>query len=90
MRLEPYEGKLSSTVLRGGSGSNATSLPDPLANPNPPTSLTVQLLRDRTDVIPDVVKVDWVKDAVSPGTGIEILVTDYLGKRHSVYASNGP
>ena len=28
MRLEPYEGKLSSTVLRGGSGSNATSLPD--------------------------------------------------------------
>ncbi len=28
MRLEPYEGKLSSTVLRGGSGSNVTSLPD--------------------------------------------------------------
>ncbi len=30
MRLEPYEGKLSSTVLRGGSGSNATALPDTL------------------------------------------------------------
>ena len=30
MRLEPYEGKLSSTVLRGGSGSNAASLPDTL------------------------------------------------------------
>ena len=28
MRLEPYEGKPSSTVLRGGSGSNVTSLPD--------------------------------------------------------------
>ena len=28
LRLEPYEGKLSSTVLRGGRGSNATSLPD--------------------------------------------------------------
>ena len=27
-RLEPYEGKLSRTVLRGGSGGNATSLPD--------------------------------------------------------------
>ena len=27
-RLEPDEGKLSSPVLRGGSGSNATSLPD--------------------------------------------------------------
>ena len=27
-RLEPYEGKLSCTVLRGGSGSNAGVLPD--------------------------------------------------------------
>jgi len=26
--LEPYEGKLSSTVLRGGSGSNAADLLD--------------------------------------------------------------
>jgi len=29
-RLEPDDGKLSSPVLRGGSGSNAASLPDPL------------------------------------------------------------
>jgi hypothetical protein len=29
-RLEPDEGKLSCPVLRGGSGSNATSLPDRL------------------------------------------------------------
>ena len=42
------------------------------------------------DTIPDVVKVDWVKDPVSPGTGIEIFVTDHLGKKHSLYASNGP
>lgn len=27
-KLEPYEGKLSRTVLRGGSGSNADLLPD--------------------------------------------------------------
>ena len=27
-RLEPYEGKLSRTVLRGGGLSNGTSLPD--------------------------------------------------------------
>ena len=27
-RLEPYDGKLSRTVLRGGSGSNVTLLPD--------------------------------------------------------------
>lgn len=26
--LEPYEGKLSRTVLRGGIGSNVNSLPD--------------------------------------------------------------
>ena len=61
-----------------------------MAAPNPPTSLTAQLLRDRTDTIPDVVKLDWTKDAVSPGTGVEIFVTDYLNKKHSVYASNGP
>ena len=58
--------------------------------PASPTSLTVQLLRDRTDTIPDVVKVDWVKNASSPGTGIEIFATDHLGKKHSVYVSNGP
>ncbi len=58
--------------------------------PNPPTSLSVTLLRDRVDTVPDVVKVDWVKDGASPGTGIEIYATDYLGKKHSIYASNGP
>ena len=71
-------------------GVNNAFITYPLANPNPPTSLTVQLLRDRVDTIPDVVKVDWVKDPVSPGTGIEIFVTDHLGKKHSLYASNGP
>ena len=58
--------------------------------PNPPTSLTATLLRDRNDVIPDVVKLDWVKDTTSPGTGIEIFATDHLGKKHSIYTSNGP
>ena len=61
-----------------------------MAAPNPPASLTAQLLRDRNDVIPDVVKLDWVKDATSPGAGVEIFVTDYLLKKHSVYVSNGP
>ena len=28
--LEPYEGKLSRTVLRGEGGSNTADLPDPL------------------------------------------------------------
>jgi len=31
-RLEPNEGKLSRSVLRGGSGSNAASLPDLVNN----------------------------------------------------------
>jgi nucleoid DNA-binding protein len=60
-----------------------------LIMPHPPVSLTVQLLRDRMDTISDVVKVDWVKDAVSPGTGVEIVATDFLGKKHTLYTSNG-
>ncbi|NQU34424.1 MAG: hypothetical protein HQ521_14425 [Bacteroidetes bacterium] len=32
--LEPYEGKLSRTVLRGGSGSNAADLLDSISDNN--------------------------------------------------------
>lgn len=60
-----------------------------MAAPNPPASLTVTLLRDRSDTIPDVVKLDWVKAGVNPGDGVEIYATDYLGKKHSIYSSNG-
>lgn len=41
--LEPYEGKLSRTVLRGGSGSNAADLLDNL-------SVTANFLRTKTGV----------------------------------------
>ncbi|HEY5593257.1 MAG TPA: hypothetical protein VIK55_19855, partial [Paludibacter sp.] len=41
--LEPYEGKLSSTVLRGESGSNAADLLDNL-------SVTANFLRPQTGV----------------------------------------
>ena len=34
--LEPYEGKLSRTVLRGGSGSNAADLLDSMNNQSHP------------------------------------------------------
>lgn len=57
--------------------------------PKPCSNLTAVLLRDRNDVIADLVELAWVKDPVSPGTGIEIFVTDFLGKKHSVYVSNG-
>ena len=55
----------------------------------PCVSLASTLLRDRQDVISDLVELHWVKDPVSPGTGVEIYVTDFVGKKHSVYASNG-
>ncbi len=57
--------------------------------PKPCVSLTAALLRDRNDVISDLVELHWGKDPVSPGTGIEIYVTDFVGKKHSVYVSNG-
>jgi hypothetical protein len=57
--------------------------------PKPCVSLTANLLRDRNDVISDLVELSWVKDSVSPGTGVEIFVTDFVGKKHSVYTSDG-
>ncbi|MGB4336844.1 MAG: HU family DNA-binding protein [Chromatiaceae bacterium] len=57
--------------------------------PKPCVSLTSALLRDRNDVISDLVELHWVKDPVSPGTGVEIFVTDFVGKKHSVYTSDG-
>ncbi len=57
--------------------------------PNKPQSLTVQLLRDRMDAIPDVVRVAWVKAATDPGDGIEVVCYDYLDKKHTLYTSNG-
>ena len=60
-----------------------------MAAPNPPQSLTVQLLRDRVDTIPDVVRVQWQKASTNPGDGIEIVCYDYLDKKHALYTSNG-
>jgi nucleoid DNA-binding protein len=60
-----------------------------MAPPNMPATFSVTLLRDRADVVPDVVQANWTKDAVSPGTSIEIFATDYLDKKHSLYESNG-
>ena len=56
-----------------------------MAAPNPPRRLTVQLLRDRVDTIPDVVRVQWQKAADNPGTGIEIVCYDHLDKKHALY-----
>ncbi|NJM13315.1 MAG: HU family DNA-binding protein, partial [Synechococcaceae cyanobacterium SM1_2_3] len=61
-----------------------------LLPPNPPTALTVTLLRDRMDTIPDVIKAEWTRDAVSPGTGVVIYATSFLNKKHTLYTSNGP
>lgn len=58
--------------------------------PLPPQSLTVSLLRDRNDVITDLVQASWVLDVVNPGTGVVISCTDYLGKKHTLYSSDSP
>lgn len=58
--------------------------------PNAPDSLTATLLRDRYDSVPDVVGFAWAKAATNPGSGIDIVCYDYLGKKHTLYTSNGP
>jgi hypothetical protein len=60
-----------------------------MAAPNPPQAFAVQLLRDRVETIPDVVKVVWQKATTNPGDGIEIVCYDYLDKKHALYSSNG-
>ena len=46
-RLEPYDGKLSRTVLRGGAGSNASLLPD-IRNEADVLKLMDNLIRNTT------------------------------------------
>lgn len=57
--------------------------------PNPPVSLTAQLLRDRIDTIADVVHFEWEKSAENGGDGIEIYTHTVLDKKHLLYSSNG-
>lgn len=57
--------------------------------PNPPVSLTAQLLRDRIDTIGDVVHFEWEKAAENGGDGIEIYTHTVLDKKHLLYSSNG-
>ena len=98
-QIIPRDGMGHSVALRArynvsGDPSDWVNLPNEffqydMAAPMPCVSLTSTLLRDRQDVISDLVELAWVKDAVNPGTGIEIFVTDFFGKKHSVYTSNG-
>ena len=77
-RLEPYDGKLSRTVLRGGAGSNASLLPD---------------IRSEKDILKLVKlqledKVDWdistytlsgttdMQDCFTTGFPLSVLVPD--------------
>lgn len=46
-RLEPYDGKLSRTVLRGGAGSNASLLPD-IRNEKDVLTLIDNLIKNTT------------------------------------------
>ena len=62
----------------------------PLPAPLPPRSLSATLLRDRNDVITDVVQLEWELDPERPGTGVQIFCTSYLGKKHTLYTSDSP
>ena len=62
----------------------------PMATPKPPVSLAAALLRDRNDVITDVVQLTWELDPERPGTGVQIFCTSYLGKKHTLYTSDSP
>lgn len=53
-----------------------------LPAPNPPASVSAVVLRDRADVIPDRVRVEWQWAATDPGDAVEIYAIDYLGKKH--------
>jgi nucleoid DNA-binding protein len=57
--------------------------------PDAPQSLAVTLLRDRMDDIPDVIKLEWVRETTNVGDGVEIYAYDFLDKKHTVYSSNG-
>lgn len=79
----------------GGDPSEWTTVTNQLIKydmdpPLPPQRLTATLLRDRNDVIPDVVQLDWELDPERPGTGVQIFCTTYLGKKHALYTSDSP
>ena len=65
-KLEPYEGKLSSTVLRGEEGSNALDLPDhPLSRAcNPPNGSSDTVLFDPMDLHCRCIDLDRLPTAV--------------------------
>lgn len=60
-----------------------------MAAPNPPATVTATRLRDRNDVITDLVKIDWTKAAENPGTGLDLYCVDYLGKKHLIHSTSG-
>jgi nucleoid DNA-binding protein len=56
-----------------------------LAPPEAPASVSATLIRDRVDVIPDRVRVNWTWAATNPGDVVEVYAIDFLGKKHLIY-----
>lgn len=56
-----------------------------LAPPEPPTNVSATLIRDRVDVIPDRVRINWVWAVTNPGDVVEVYAIDFLGKKHLIY-----
>ncbi len=55
-----------------------------LPAPNQPLSVAVNVLRDRNDVVPDRVQIDWQWAVVNPGDAVEVYAIDFMGKRHLI------
>ncbi|MFZ1641282.1 MAG: HU family DNA-binding protein [Candidatus Contendobacter sp.] len=53
-----------------------------LPPPNPVSAVAATLIRDRNDVVPDRLRVDWTWAATDPGDAVEVYAIDYLGKKH--------
>lgn len=59
-----------------------------LPAPNPPASIAVNVLRDRNDVVPDRIQINWVWDSTQPGEAVEVYAIDYFGKKHLLGEEN--
>jgi nucleoid DNA-binding protein len=54
-----------------------------LPAPNPPTNVTVSVLRDRIDNdIPDRIQIDWAWAVTYPGDAVEVYAIDTFNKKH--------
>lgn len=67
-----------STWAEGSWQKAAFALPPP----NDPKSVSVHVIRDRSDVVPDRIQLTWELETSNPGDMVELYAIDAFGKRH--------